>query len=190
MLTPDRLVGLLADAGRMKVLAAIALGAEDDKAIVAASGMGPKDVVIARQRLTEAGLLAADGRIDFDTLRALAKEHSQAVPVDQSTPRELGAFVRHGRLLGMPVQHAKRFQLLSLITVTTFEEDELYSEAEVNALLQRWCEGGPVDHVTVRRYLIDNRLLVRGDGNYQRPSLDSGPEPNLGETYVRAMGLS
>lgn len=192
MLNPDRLVGLLADPPRMRVLAAIALGGGDDASISAASGLSPKEVVIARQRLVEAGLVTAEGAVDYDALRAAAKELSRATtePADEATPRELGAFMRHGRLLGMPAQQGRRLQLLRLVASSTFEEEQLYSEAEVNERLIAWCEGGPVDHVTVRRYLVDAGLLVRGDGNYQLPSPDSGPEPNLGETYVRALGLS
>jgi hypothetical protein len=189
VLNAARLVGLLADPTRMRVLSAIALGAEDDAAIVAATGLTTKDVLMARQRLTDAGLL--DGwQVRYDALRALAKEQTTAEPADEATPRALGAFLRHGRLLGMPAQHGRRLQLLQLITATTFEDGELYTEAEVNERLMAWCEGGPVDHVTVRRYLIDAQLLVRGDGTYQLPSPDSSPDPNLGEVYVRALGLS
>lgn len=187
---PGRLVGLLADPTRLRVLAAIVLGATDDAAVTAAAGLGAKDVVMARQKLADAGLL--DGwTVDYEALRAAAREQSARAqePADEATPRQLGAFVRHGRLLGMPVQHARRQQLLAHIAAATFEADQLYTEAEVNERLVAWCGDGPVDHVTVRRYLIDAGLLVRGDGTYQLPSLDSNPEPALGEVYVRSMGF-
>ena len=190
-MNPDRIVGLLADPDRTRVLSAIALGAADDAAVVAASRLSLKDVTICRQKLIDSGVLVPDGwAVDYDALRAAAREQAMTQPVDEATPRELGAFVRHGRLLGMPAQQGRRLQLLQLIVSSTFEADQLYSEGEVNELLGAWCDGGPVDHVTVRRYLIDAKLLVRGDGNYALRSADSGPEPNLGETYVRALGLN
>ncbi|MFJ6955738.1 DUF2087 domain-containing protein [Micromonospora aurantiaca (nom. illeg.)] len=34
--------------------------------------------------------------------------------------------------------------------------------------LRRWCEGGDADHVTLRRYLIDDMLLTREQGVYWR----------------------
>jgi hypothetical protein len=38
----------------------------------------------------------------------------------------------------------------------------------VAEVLKRWCEGGEVDHVTVRRYLVDEELLSRDGGVYWR----------------------
>jgi hypothetical protein len=34
--------------------------------------------------------------------------------------------------------------------------------------LRKVCAGGEVDHVTVRRYLVDEGLLDRADGRYWR----------------------
>ena len=63
-----------------------------------------------------------------------------------------------------------------------------YDELEVNDRLRVWCDGGEVDHVTIRRYLIDMKLLHRADGLYW-VDLSSPPEPNIAERTVTALGL-
>ena len=59
--------------------------------------------------------------------------------------------------------------LLEHITERSFTPGERYSERVVDDALRRWCEGGEADHVTLRRYLIDDRLLARDHGVYWRP---------------------
>ncbi|MFB9433110.1 DUF2087 domain-containing protein [Streptoalloteichus tenebrarius] len=39
----------------------------------------------------------------------------------------------------------------------------------MNDRLRTWCDGGEVDHVTIRRHLVDAGILVRKDGRYWRP---------------------
>jgi len=63
----------------------------------------------------------------------------------------------------------KRIELQMLLTsvVFTFEFDQAYSESEVNALILDWIsrlgnELG-VDHVTLRRYLVDEGILLRDE---------------------------
>src|SRR3954453_4337638 len=55
------LVGLLADPARLKVVAALALGAGTIEEVSAASGLSLKDVALAARRLSRAGLVARDG---------------------------------------------------------------------------------------------------------------------------------
>src|SRR3954468_4369193 len=54
------LVGLLADPIRLKVVAALALGAGTLEEVAAASGLPLKDVALAARRLSHAGLVARD----------------------------------------------------------------------------------------------------------------------------------
>jgi hypothetical protein len=46
--------------------------------------------------------------------------------------------------------------------------DMRFPEREVDAVLRAWCAGGEVDHVTLRRYLLDEGLLSRDHGTYWR----------------------
>lgn len=78
--------------------------------------------------------------------------------------------MRGGRLLRLPVRPAKRKVLLEHV-VASFEPGRRYPEVEVNGRLRTWCEGGEVDHVTLRRYLVDQGLLARGTGVYWRSGL-------------------
>jgi hypothetical protein len=81
----------------------------------------------------------------------------------------LAPFVVPGdRLTQLPAKQGRRIRVLEHIAGACFEPGRDYDEAEVNELLERWCEGGGVDHVTVRRYLIDYGILSRDAGTYRR----------------------
>ena len=76
----------------------------------------------------------------------------------------LRAFVRDGRLVSIPAKPKKRELLLPYILEQCFPEDRDYEEKEVNqrlALLHR-------DVASLRRYLIDARLMTREAGIYRR----------------------
>src|SRR3954447_3104198 len=55
------LVGLLADPTRLKVVAALALGAGTLEEVAEATGLPLKDVALAARRLARAGLVRRDG---------------------------------------------------------------------------------------------------------------------------------
>ena len=63
----------------------------------------------------------------------------------------------------------KRNELQMLLTsvVFTFEFDRTYSERQVNELIAEWVSRFGtdlgIDHVTLRRYLVDEGLLVRDE---------------------------
>ena len=79
----------------------------------------------------------------------------------------LSTFVPDGRLVRLPAKRARRRLLLEYL-VQSFEPGRRFPEREVDAALRAWCAGGEVDHVTVRRYLVDEGLLSREDGMYWR----------------------
>jgi len=86
----------------------------------------------------------------------------------------LRAFVRDGRLVSIPAKPRKRELLLPFILERCFPEDRDYEEKEVNqrlALLHR-------DVASLRRYLIDARLMTREAGIYRRsaPATAAGVE--------------
>src|SRR3954462_4582854 len=56
------IVGLLADPARLKVVAALALGAGTLEEVAAASGLPLKDVALAARRLARNGLVRRDGK--------------------------------------------------------------------------------------------------------------------------------
>jgi hypothetical protein len=166
------LLGLLADEDRLKVVAALVLGARTTADVRAATDLDARAAGRALVRLQDAGLLHADGdawRLDLAPLREATRENAaSALPEDYGsqdpeTTKVLRAFLRDGRLTGMPAAHAKRRLLLEHV-VQVFEPGERYSEKEVNAMLRAFTD----DYVTARRYLVDEDLLSREAGVYWR----------------------
>ena len=78
--------------------------------------------------------------------------------------RVIRAFVRDGRLTGIPAKPKKRDLLLPYILDIAFPEDRDYEEKEVN---QRLALLHP-DVAALRRYLVDGRLMTREAGVYRR----------------------
>ena len=83
----------------------------------------------------------------------------------------VGRFLPSGRLLRLPSKEAKRLVVLDHLA-QRFEPGRRYAETEVDALLLGLLvpheHGGEADHVTIRRYLVDYRLLDREAGEYWR----------------------
>jgi hypothetical protein len=173
-MTAQSLAGALADDRRRAVFAAIVLGAADVPAVVARTGLSGRDVVTAVRRLVDAEIVTAGGeglRIDGERLRESARTAGPAGPPPAADPREaiLRTFVRDGRLTRLPAQRGRRRVLLEHITERSFEPGVRYPERAVNDALRAWCDGGEADHVTLRRYLVDDLLLTRDQGVYWRP---------------------
>jgi hypothetical protein len=166
------IAGLLADPARLKVVAALALGAGTIEEVAQASGLPLKDVVLAARRLARAGLVCRD-RHDLallaDRFGAAARAAAEATPPpaplsdDPGEDAVLSAFVRDGRLVSIPAQHSKRRVVLEHL-VRVFDVGVRYPEREVNALLAVWHP----DTAALRRYLVDEGLLSREAGLYWR----------------------
>jgi hypothetical protein len=172
-LDPKTIVGLLADAGRRRVLAAVELGAGTLDEAIAATGLADFRVAKALGKLVDAHLITttADGvfAVDGD---AIARAARQALQRPRSTEHEaeppairkvLDAFVRDGVINAMPASPSKRRILLDWLA-RRFEPGRRYPEADVTAML----DGHAEDAVTLRRYLIDESFLDRRNGLYWR----------------------
>jgi hypothetical protein len=166
------IVGLLADPARLKVVAALALGAKSLEDVARLSGLSLKDVALAARRLAGVGLVHRDGHVlalHVERFGAAARAAAEAAPPPEplsSDPAEdavLSAFVRDGRLVSIPAQHSKRVVVLKHL-VRVFEPGVRYPEREVNALLAVWHP----DVAALRRYLVDEGLLTREAGMYWR----------------------
>ena len=76
----------------------------------------------------------------------------------------LRAFIRDGRIEGMPAKQSRRLLLLNEVA-QVFEPGVRYPEGEVNRVLRAMFS----DYVALRRYLVDEQLLERrADGQYWR----------------------
>jgi ADP-ribose pyrophosphatase YjhB (NUDIX family) len=187
-----RLVGLLAETDRLKVVSALALGATGPGAVIEATGLDPKTVAAALRRLELGGLVSTvDGelRLLADQFRTAARAESPPAPAEDfgvSDPAAAGvlrAFVRDGRLTQIPAARAKRQVVLEHIA-STFEPGRRYPEKQVNALLQAWHP----DYAALRRYLVDELLLSREAGVYWRSGgwVDVSDERPAGDAAARA----
>ena len=166
------IVGLLADRTRLRVVAALALGAGTIEEVSEAAGLPLKDVALAARRLARAGLVHRDGHalaLHTERFGAAARVAAEAAPApaplsdDPAEDAVLSAFVRDGRLVSIPAQHSKRRMVLEHL-VRVFEPGVRYPEREVNALLAVWH----ADVAALRRYLVDDGLLTREAGVYWR----------------------
>ena len=166
------IVGLLADETRLKVVAALALGADSIEDVASAAGLPLKDVAQAARRLSRNGLVRRDGhRLELlaDAFQAAARAAAESAPPaerlsdDPAEDAVLSAFVRDGRLTSIPAQRTKRLVVLHHL-LRVFEPGVRYPEREVNALLAVWHP----DVAALRRYLVDECLLTREAGVYWR----------------------
>ncbi|PWR11639.1 ArsR family transcriptional regulator [Micromonospora acroterricola] len=170
-MTADALAGTLADDGRRRVFAAIVLGAATATQIAERTGLPARTVLTGIRRLTDAGLVTGrDGALAPDevSLRAAARERQPADEADPADDPVLRTFLRAGVLVGLPGQRGRRRVLLAHIADRSFEPGTRYPERAVDEALKPWCAAGGSDHVTLRRYLVDEQLLTREHGIYQR----------------------
>ena len=172
MVNAATLVGLLGEEQRLRVVAALALGAGSVDDLLAATGLSPRDLGAALRRLDSGGLVsAAGGKVELNAglFKQAAREAAPDDPpddfgaADPKVASVLRAFVRGGRLLQMPTAAGKRQVVLEHIA-SAFEPGVRYSEREVNAILRTWY----ADHASLRRYLVDTGLLDRDAGQYWR----------------------
>jgi hypothetical protein len=171
--TPAELVGLLAEPERLRVLAALVLGARTPPDVAALTGLDARDVGRALQKLQAGGLVDDKLEVQADLFKEAARAAAPAVPAedlgyaDPGVEQMIGRFVRDGRLLSMPAQESKRRLVLEHVA-RSFEPGHRYPEREVDAVLRAWTEGGSTDHAALRRYLVDHGLLAREGGEYWR----------------------
>jgi hypothetical protein len=164
--------GLLADEDRLRVFAALALGARSVPDIADHAGMDPRNVVKALQRLESGGVVGSAGpewELRREVIAAEARRTSKTFePYDGEglPPRQvsvLRAFLREGRLASIPSVRSKRLVVLDHIA-KVFEIGVRYPEREVDALLRAFHD----DYAALRRYLVDEGFLTREHAEYWR----------------------
>lgn len=169
------LVGLLAEDDRLRVVAALALGATSVDAVVAATGLDLRQCTSALERLVAGGLVDADLRLRTERFKEAAKAEAArrraSSPPDAEvygdappeTVAVLRSFVVDGRLERIPAPRGKRRVVLDWLS-TKFEPGTVYPEAEVNFIIGKVHP----DVAALRRYLVDEEFLERRDGFYWR----------------------
>ncbi len=172
MSEPAELLGLLAESDRLRVVAALVLGAGTTAEVAEACGLASRDALRALNRLQGGGLVSGHkGEWSLHTERFLVAYRAAAPqPVtddhgaaDAATATVLRAFVRDGRLVSVPAARNKRRVVLDHIA-RVFEPGVRYPERDVDAVLRAFHP----DYAALRRYLVDEDFLAREAGIYWR----------------------
>ena len=108
------------------------------------------------------------------TVAAAAPAHEPATPcLSANTRKVLGLFDAQGRLVRWPVKFSVQQQVMWILW-THFEARRPYTEPEVNAILKQAQTYG--DHVTLRRELINHRLMTRKSDCSEYRKLPARPD--------------
>lgn len=91
----------------------------------------------------------------------MARDHTREIEEELI----LRNFLVAGRLRSIPARQKKKEIVLRFL-IQQFEGERIYMESEVNAVLASYHE----DFASLRRYLVDARLLRRANGKYWRPT--------------------
>ena len=177
MIEMTTLFKALAEGRRLKIAALLVDHPRSIDELTAATGLAPATVARHVARLHDAGLVEIVQRRPrltyrfsqqplLDALQAAAQR-----PVLPDVPHDiaaydqkvLGDFLVDGRLKAIPVQQKKRDVILRYLA-QQFEACRTYSEKEVSLRLAAYHE----DFATLRRALVDARLLDRKNGQYWR----------------------
>ena len=75
----------------------------------------------------------------------------------------LSNFVENGRITQLPARYKKQFIIMKWV-VNQLEFDQRYPEAELNEILKQLHP----DYASLRRYLIDHKLMARENNVYWR----------------------
>lgn len=171
------LVGLLAEEDRLRVVAALALGASTLAEVAGRAGVDVRRASSALERLAAGGLVE---QRPAGGLRLVAERFKQAAQAEArrraaSAPEDdfagLGAeaasvlrnFVSGTRLRQIPASRSKRLVVLDWLA-GRFEPGKTYPERDVNLMLGM----AHADVAALRRYLVDEQFLERRDGFYWR----------------------
>jgi hypothetical protein len=171
---PLDLLRLLLDPGRLAIAGMLAREPATLDDLAASTGRSRAEVVRTLAPLVQGGVVTRDGeryRVDEVALRAIAGRLPQALPpsprvafgMTADEAEVLGRFFSGDRLTELPSQRSKRLVVLERLALE-FEPGRRYAEPEVNELLRRFHD----DYATLRRALVDERLLDRAGGEYWR----------------------
>jgi len=170
----------LADANRLKIVGLLAGEPHNVEQLAAKLGLSSSTVSHHLARLSETGLVSARAQgyysiyqletaaLETMARRLLTHDTLPAVAADL----DVGAFERtvlnnflgpDGRFTALPAQQKKYIVVLNYIA-RAFEFGVRYTEKQVKEILSRFYE----DPTTLRRSLVDFKLLARESGIYWR----------------------
>lgn len=165
----------LAEPSRLRILAQLATRPTSVEDLATHLELSAPTVSHHLKRLVEAELVSATVKghhhlyaLRPEALSALGARLGSAAPNrlpprDDADERVLATFLVDGRLKSIPAQR-KKLEVVLRHLVTLFEAGRRYPEREVNEVLRRVH----ADVATLRRELVDARLMTREAGVYWR----------------------
>ncbi len=163
---------------RLLILNLVSAQPRHGEELAAILGLTPATVSHHLSKLTAVGLLRAekeqyyqmyspDGDLLEKTLAEMVRLPqpglTRSVAEDAYRDKVLRTFFKHGRLIQIPAQQKKRLVVLERL-LEEFEPGRPYPEREVNHILLDFNE----DVATLRREMIDHKMMTREKGIYQR----------------------
>jgi hypothetical protein len=167
-----KLIRVLADESRLRVHAAVLLGARSTADVVQTTGLSAREALKALTRLESVRLVTRgpQGWVAHPEVLAAAAKESAPVPdavdyqvADPSEAAVLRTFLPEGVLVQIPAAQGKRRIVLDHVA-RIFEVGVRYPEREVNAMLRAFHP----DYAALRRYLVDEGFLSRDGRAYWR----------------------
>lgn len=174
-----RLFKCLADRSRLQILKSLARKDGYVELLAQRLGLAPSTVSFHLKKLADAGAVTSY-KSQYYTMYALSREMfelriidmllEEQDEADKQAERErlwrrkvLDSFIdADGRLKTIPAQRKKRRIILERIA-EEFDAGKTYAEREVNAVISGFHE----DYATLRRELVDERIMSREDGIYR-----------------------
>jgi DNA-binding HxlR family transcriptional regulator len=177
----------LADANRLKIIGLLAQGEYAVEQMAEMLSLRPSTVSHHLAKLSAAGLVSARSESYYNTYRLetsmleymsqrlLAREIMPAVTadvdIDAYDRKVLNTFCdTEGRILQFPAQR-KKFEVLLRHVARAFEPGVRYGEKQVNEMLSFYSE----DTATLRRGLVEHRMMAREGGGGEYWLLDNQP---------------
>jgi hypothetical protein len=148
-----KLIGLLSDEDRLRVVAAIILGADILENIRTATGLDDIILMKCLTRLESGGIVEYQADSGYRICIEVFRDAARSSHKETSELSGLERVIRDGRL---PKSRNDRLPVLKQMA-DLFEPDRRYPEAEVNSHLKTINP----DHALLRRYLIDEGFLKR-----------------------------
>jgi DNA-binding HxlR family transcriptional regulator len=167
----------LADESRLKIIGLLATRERSVDELATTLKLKPPTVSHHLATLREIGLveMRAAGTTHVynflpDTLRRLNRRlapEKLAIPDDavgdEWERKVLADFTEQGRLKAIPAGERKRLVILKWFA-RKFQPGTRYTELQVNAIIAEFIN----DYASIRRYLVDNRLMERRSSIYWR----------------------
>jgi hypothetical protein len=156
---PKKIIGIMADEDKFKIIAAVALGANTLEKIAAMTGYDNQVILKALIKLETAGLAEKKENTGYTFNIEALRTANRSLPqnaIKKSAAASLDRFVKQGKLITYPKAPKDQLLVLNHI-IELFEYGCPYPEKEVNEKIQTIHP----DYASMRRYLFDGGFFSR-----------------------------